>query len=142
MAMPFQQTAPAEVLIEIARCDTVESSHPVFQATVVGVDVLNMEGAPYPRATDRQDLVGHTRCVRKGCIDRGAIGTQHGIGINPCLEYAANMGCIEFVQDDIGHRTTAVSDHQHRHMIRTCAPGLTDATAFAWRAGQMTLSFQ
>jgi hypothetical protein len=83
-----------------------------------------------------------TRGLGKCRIDGSPIGTQHSIGIDPRQQCLANVGRIEFLQDHIGHRPTAVSDHQYRHVIRACASRPTDATALARRAVQMTLSFQ
>ena len=93
--------------------------------------MLDMEGTAYPRPSQRQGLVSYPRGSRKRTVDGSSVGAQNRIGIDHGSEYLADMLRIELFQDHIGHRTTAVTDHQHRHMIQARAAGAADATAFA-----------
>src|SRR3954471_6495010 len=42
---PLQGSSPAEIVRQVARPDAVEAAHPAFQPAVVGVHVLDVEGA-------------------------------------------------------------------------------------------------
>src|SRR3954469_7170447 len=42
---PLQGPSPAEIVRQVARRDAVEAAHPALQPAVVGVHVLDVEGA-------------------------------------------------------------------------------------------------
>jgi hypothetical protein len=52
------------------------------------------------------------------------------------------MGGVEFFQDEISGRSTAVSNHQHGDLIRAGASGFAHASATACGAWELSLSFE
>src|SRR4051812_45276769 len=69
---PFQGSSPAEIVRQVARPDAVEATHPALQPAVVGVHVLDVEGAvahPNPgREVDR-------------LVVQPALGGEGGVGL-------------------------------------------------------------
>src|ERR687884_464117 len=45
LGRPLQGPSPAEIVRQVARRDAVEAAHPALQPAVVGVHVLDVEGA-------------------------------------------------------------------------------------------------
>jgi hypothetical protein len=80
----LKHATPAQVVREIAGGDTVKANHPGFQAAVVGINVLNVEGAlSYPlTGTGVDDMVGNALGAGKVGIDRSTITTKHGFSID------------------------------------------------------------
>src|SRR5680860_842048 len=78
-----EHSVPSQVMVEITSSHAVETCHPAFAPTVVGVDVLDMK-----RGTSHADAPGEIdRLMRDAAImgialiNRCAIGTQHGLSL-------------------------------------------------------------
>src|SRR3954454_5994396 len=76
--VPLKRSSPAEIVRQVARRDAVEAAHPALQPAVVGVHVLDVEGAvahPNPgRDIDR--LVADAALGGEGGVGLGAVRAE------------------------------------------------------------------
>jgi len=122
----------------------VEPANPGFQATIVGVDVLNVE-SPVKNALPLLYVDGSMHdagCSGKGLIDAGAVSTQNGIRIDQWAEDGEDMSGIQFFQPEIGSLTTSVAHDQHGNLIGARSPSSPNASALACSTRQFTLSLE
>src|SRR4051794_322539 len=74
LGRPLERSSPAEIVRQVARRDAVEAAHPALQPAVVGVHVLDVEGA-VAHPNPGRDI---DRLVADAAL--GAEGGQHGVG--------------------------------------------------------------
>src|SRR5690242_20875160 len=68
---PLQGPSPAEIVRQVARRDALEAAHPALQPAVVGVHVLDVEGAvAHPDAGREVDRL----------VVQPALGREGGVG--------------------------------------------------------------
>src|SRR4051794_41292438 len=78
---PLERSSPTEIVRQVARRDAVEAAHPALQPAVVGVHVLDVEGAvahPNPgRDIDR--LVADAALGGEGGVGLRAVPAEGGV---------------------------------------------------------------
>src|SRR6476646_7956307 len=94
---PLERSSPAEIVRQVARRDAVEAAHPALQPAVVGVHVLDVEGAlaDADAGGDIDRLVADAALGGEGGVGLGAVRAQHGV--------AGDHGC-ERRGDGVGPR--------------------------------------
>src|SRR5947209_12253643 len=77
---PLERSSPAEIVRQVARRDAVETPHPALQPAVVGVHVLDVEGALADADAGREveRLVVQPVPGGEGGVGLGAVRAQHG----------------------------------------------------------------
>src|SRR3954451_9162619 len=79
----LQVWSPAEIVGQVARSDALEACHPALQPTVVGVHVLDVEGAVADADADAgrdvDRLVVQPALGGEGGVDLGPIRAEHRI---------------------------------------------------------------
>ncbi len=90
--LAVQGAEPAQVIIEVVGGDAVKAMGPLFEASMVGVDVLNMDCAldAYARAQG-DGVVGDATVLRKVAIGRMAIAGQQNICRKNRLQYTTQL---------------------------------------------------
>lgn len=131
MAVALQQAAPAEVVLQVLGGYPVKASHPLLEATVVGVDILNVEGSFHnPNALPNIDgPMGKAKGTGNRLIDPSAIGAKNGIPVDQGAQHGSDMVCVDLLQPEVGGLPAAVADHQHRNAL----PIGTHSSAFSCR---------
>ena len=144
LAVAFEHPSPAKVVDEILGRYTVKSPHPILEAAVIGIDVLDMEGAiahPLSRP-GMHDLVCDAGGAGKCGIHSSTVRTERRLLIDQRLEHGPYMPGVEFIQFEIGGVSFAVSNHHHRNLVLARPPGCADAAPFTRWPRQVALAFE
>src|SRR3954452_6345979 len=124
LGRPLQGPSPAEIVRQVARCDAVEAAHPALQPAVVGVHVLDVEGAvahPDPGG-DIDRLVADATLSGEGDVGLGAVRAQHGVAGDHGPERRPDGLGPEVGQHGIDRVAGAVAGDQRRDLLGREAP--------------------
>ena len=141
VAEAFQASAPPEIVGEILGRNAAEAGHPALEAAVVGIDVLDVEGViddPNPRA-EIDGLLGDMGLGGEGTVDRGTVGTQHGIGVEDRGEHGAYALGGGLRKHRIGGVAATVTHDQYRDLFVGQTGLRRHPPAFSGRAREMPL---
>ena len=135
VAIAFEETTPAQVVVEILGGDAVEAAQPGFQATVVGIDVLDVEDAfEHPNALLYvQRSVRYAGHAGEGFVGVGPVRAKNRIGIDQRPEHGDDMRCIEPLQAKVGRLAAAIPNHQDGNLVGAGASCPSDTAASASR---------
>ena len=115
---PVDGAEPAEIAVEVFRGHAAELTQPVFEPTVVRIDVLHMIDA-----CDDTDACGQiNRPVGDAQGPGGgqcfaAVGTQDDVLGQNRLESDNDLGRIVGAENEIRSASRAVTRHEHRHLF-------------------------
>ena len=88
-----QRAKPAQVVFQITRGNAVKAVQPLFETAVIGVDVLDMDGAVDAHARVQIDRLVREVCVlRKAAVGPVAIAHQQRILGQHGLQCAGQRG--------------------------------------------------
>ena len=140
MAVALQHAAPAEVVLQVLGGYSVEAANPLLEATVVGVDILNVEGSVNdPDALLNIDgPMGKAGGTGNRLIDPSAIRAKNGILVNQGAQHGRDMVCVDLLQPEIGGLPAVVAYHQHRNAL----PLGAHPSAFSCGPGQFSLPLE
>ena len=96
----FDGSSPAEIVWQIGCCDAVEAAHPFLEATVVGVDIVDMQvrrlgGGPARSGQDVKGEAGGVEARQDGIDGRpAAFARSPEQALPPALEGLKNKCLI------------------------------------------------
>ncbi|MNZ63229.1 hypothetical protein D3C78_813730 [compost metagenome] len=121
----------------------METGHPGLQAAVIGIHVLDMEGALGAALLPQvQPMVGNAFGLGKAVVDRGTVGTQDRVWVEQRLQCRAHMRSIEFLQVEVRMPPTSVTHNQHRDLLGGKAAAACRAAALAGWTRQLALALE
>ena len=132
-----------QVILQIFRRHAMETRHPSFESTVIGIDVLDMVN-PSDHANSRgqvEGAMGDLQVLRDGPVHAGAIATQDDILSQERAQRRFDFGGGGCGQLEIRSRPGAVTDNQHGNLILTGSTRMNRMPALAGWALQMPLTF-
>jgi hypothetical protein len=118
----------------------VKALHPVFEATVVGVDVLDVKRT----INDVNALLNIDRSMRdargfgKRFVNSSAIRAENGIFLDQWLQHGSDVGRVDLLYSEISGLTAAIAHNKHSNLL----PLGPDTATFAGRSMQLALSFE
>jgi hypothetical protein len=93
----LQGAKPAQVVVQIAGGNAMKAVELLLETAVIGIDVLDMDGAPAAHARAQVDgLVREVRVLRKEAVGRIAIAHQQRIFGQHRLQCAGQLGFGHF----------------------------------------------
>lgn len=135
--MIVQAAEPTQVVVHVVGGDAVKAIEPLFEAVVIGIDVLNMDGALGMNACAEVDgVVGNAGVLRKIAVCRIAITDAQRIFGQDRLQCAVQLGFAHLSgpRDPVQGLPGAVSGHQNAHQFAGQACFARSATATPGRA--------
>ncbi len=105
---------PTQVGRKIFGGDAVEASHPLFEASVVGVDVVNMELRFFGLgvAGRRQDMDFELGPLGESGDGLSAVAAEIARRRNSFAECLFEAGCVEAREDGVERGAGAVASHE------------------------------
>src|SRR4051812_7505421 len=119
LGRPLERSSPTEIVRQVARRDAVEAAHPALQPAVVGVHVLDVEGAvahPDPGG-DIDRLVADAALGGEGGVGPGAVPAEDGGGGDHGPERRGDGVGAEVGQHGVGGVAGAVAGDQRRDLL-------------------------
>src|SRR5208283_232225 len=115
----FEGSSPTQVGRKIFGGDAVEASHPLFEASVVGVDVVDMELWFFGLgiAGRRQDVDFELGPLGESGDGRSAVAAEIGRRRNSFAECFFEAGCIEAREDGVERGAGAVASHDDGNLL-------------------------
>ena len=127
--------SPTQVGRKIFGGDAVEASHPRFEASLVGVDVVNMELRFFGLgvAGRRQDMDFELSPLGESGDGLSAVAAEIGRRRNSFAESFLEAGCVEAREDGVERGAGAVASHDDGNLLgREAALGGFAAAATRW----------
>ena len=88
--MIVQAAKPAQIVVQVAGGHAVKAVEPLLEASVIGVDILDMHGSVDAQARAEVDgVVGNTRVLRELAVGRIAVTHQQRIPGQDRMQCAA-----------------------------------------------------
>lgn len=94
----FEHAPPAQIVFQVLGGHAVKAVHPAFEATVVGIDVLDVKHTvddPWAML-DVERQVGNPGGAGKSGINAGTVGAQYCFLVDQWSKCRDRVGCIEF----------------------------------------------
>src|SRR3954453_20790697 len=124
LGRPLQGPSPAEIVRQVARRDAVEAAHPALQPAVVGVHVLDVEGAvahPDPGG-DIDRLVADATLSGEGDVGLGTVRADDGVAGDHGPERRGDGVGPQAGHHGVGGVAGAVAGDQRRDLLGREAP--------------------
>lgn len=117
--MSFNKASPAQVVAQVAGGYAVETVHPFLQATIVGIDVLDVINTRDDALTGGQIDWPMRDPHFSGDGSQGlcTIGTQNDISRQKRLERSANVLLVGFLQHKICGVSRPIPANQDRRLL-------------------------
>ena len=115
----INHSAPTEIIGKVMSGDAVETVHPRFESTIVGIHVLNVvDLADYSNTRSQIDWPVSDADFPHGGTQRfAAVSTEHRIACQQWLEHRADVLLIGLPQYEIECVASAVTANQHRDLF-------------------------
>lgn len=132
----INKSSPTEIISKVMRSDTVKSAHPLFEPTIVGIDVLNVvDLGDNPNACGQIDrTVGDAHFPSGGAQCLAAVGAEDSIACQYGLERSADVHLVSLLQNEVGCAPGTITANQHRNLFVGQAALRSLATALAGRS--------
>ena len=134
--MIVQGTKPAQVIVKIVAGNAVKAIEPLFEAAVIGIDVLDVDSALDAQASAEVDgVVRDVGILRKVAVGRIAIADQQRIPGQDGLQEGTELGFahLSVSRDPVQSLPGTVARHQNAHQLA----GQTGGCWPSCRAGGM-----
>ena len=138
--MSVHAAEPAQVVVQVVGGNAVKAMEPLLEAAVIGIDVLDVNGALDMHACAGIDsVVGNSGVLRKVAVGRIAVAHQQRILGQDRLQCAAQLGFAHLPgsRDPVQGLPGAVSGHQNADQFAGQTRFARLATATARRAVQL-----
>ena len=91
--MSVHAAEPAQVVVQVVGGEAVKAMEPLFEAAVIGIDVLDVDGTlDMDACADVDGVVGNAGVLRKIAVGPIAVAHQQRIRGQDRLQYAAQLG--------------------------------------------------
>ena len=115
----INKSSPTEIIGKVMRSDTVKSAHPLFEPTIVGIDVLNVvDLGDNPNACGQIDrTMGDAHFPSGGTQCLAAVGAEDSIACQYGLERSADVHLVSLLQNEVGGAPETIAANQHRNLF-------------------------
>jgi hypothetical protein len=136
----LQHAPPSQVVLQVLGGNPMKASHPLLEAAVVGVDVLNVE-RPIDDPNALLDIDGSMGQAKGAChrlIHPRAIGAKNGILIHQGAQHGRDVGRVDTFEPKVSRLSAALAYHQDSNML----PVRAYPAAFACRSMQLAFALE